>query len=124
MVCERDDRILEDLVQRRADMDIAVRIGRTVMQREFLAPLGGLTELLEQLHLFPALQQLGLEIGQPRLHRKIRFRQEQRLAPIAPGGVRALSFGIGGWLAALGGSGVFDFLHGTRMKLQSILRLL
>ena len=78
-----DDEILQDLVQRMADVDVAVGVGRPVMQREFHAALRLGTQLLVKPDFVPALQQFRLEFRQPGAHRKLRLRQEKRLAPVA-----------------------------------------
>ena len=66
-------------------MDVAVGVRRPVMEDEFLAALRLLAQALIEAELLPALEQLGLALGQPRLHREVGLGQEQRLAPVASG---------------------------------------
>ena len=62
-----DDEILEDLVERVADMDVAVGVGRAVMQHELRAALRPFwRRLLVEVHVVPALQQSRLALGQAR----------------------------------------------------------
>ena len=82
--------VLQDLVDRVPDMDVAVGIRRAVMQDEFHAALRRLAHLLVETLLLPARQQLRLALRQPGAHRKIRLRQEQCL------GIVALRLGHGG----------------------------
>src|SRR6185369_6521334 len=65
------DHVLQDLVQRVADMDVAVRIRGTVMQDELLAALRGLAQLLPQVHLLPGRNDLLLALRQVAAHREI-----------------------------------------------------
>ncbi len=71
------DEILQDLVQRCADMDVAVGIGRAVMQHELVAALRALAQLLVEADLVPALEDLRLALRQAGAHREVRLRQEQ-----------------------------------------------
>ena len=66
-------------------MDVAVRIGRPVMQNEFFAGLRGRAQLLVEAVLLPARQDLRLLLRQTGAHREIRLRQEQRFGIIALG---------------------------------------
>ncbi len=70
------DHILQDLVQRMAEMDLTIGIRRSVMQDELLSTLGGLAQPLVKPHLLPALDQLRFERWQAAAHRKIGFGQE------------------------------------------------
>ncbi len=65
------DHVLEDLVQRVADMQMAVRIGRAVMQDEFRPSLRIRPQPLPQADLRPPRQQLGLALRQPGFHGKV-----------------------------------------------------
>ena len=60
-----DHRVLEDLVEPRADMDVAVRIGRPIVEDELLAALSGFAQQLVQVHVLPALRSLGSSCGKP-----------------------------------------------------------
>ena len=66
-----DDGVFEDLIERVADVEMAVGIRRTVMQDEFLAALRGLPQKIVHVHLLPAREQLGLELRQTGLHREV-----------------------------------------------------
>ena len=72
------DDVFQDLVERVADMQVAVRIGRTVMQDELLAALGILAQQAIEIHGLPALQKLRLALRQAGLHGKLGFWQKQR----------------------------------------------
>ncbi|MNS92828.1 hypothetical protein D3C72_1269740 [compost metagenome] len=69
------DDVLQDLVQCMADVDVAVGIGRAVMQHEFLAAGGGGAQALVEAHLLPALHRFRFLLRQASAHRKIRLRQ-------------------------------------------------
>ncbi len=71
------DHILDRLVQRVADMQVAIRIGGAVVQREGLAPLLFAQAVIDA-DLFPPLQPFGFAFGQARAHREIGFWQVQR----------------------------------------------
>ena len=65
-----DDHVLEDLVHRVADMNIAVSVGRAIMKNE-LGPTGkGLANLLVQLFLLPLFEPRRFTLGQAGFHRK------------------------------------------------------
>ena len=76
------DEILEDFVERGAHVDVAIGERRPVMQDEELR-LGArrLNPLVEP-RLLPRLEHLRLARGEVCLHRKIRFRQVERLLVI------------------------------------------
>jgi hypothetical protein len=69
-----DDEILQDLVQRGADMDVAIGIGRAVMQDEQLA-CPAASRSLVQVHPCQRLRISGSFCGRPALHREFRLRQ-------------------------------------------------
>ena len=69
--------VLEDLVQRVADMDVAVGVGRAVMQHEFGAAGGVLAQLLVEVDLVPVFEDFRLALRQAGAHREFRLRQEQ-----------------------------------------------
>lgn len=73
------DDVLEDLVQRVADMDVAVGIGRTVVEDEFLAAGGGSAQFLVETHLLPALDEFRFLLRQAGAHREIGLRQIEGL---------------------------------------------
>ena len=70
-----DDHVLDDLVHRMTDMDVAVGVRRAIVQDEFGAALADLPQLPIQVDAVPALQNLRLALGQTGLHRKCRGRQ-------------------------------------------------
>ena len=57
-------------------MDVAIGVGRAVMQGEALAALGLAAEPAEQVHGFPARLKLGLFLRQAGAHREGGARQE------------------------------------------------
>ncbi|VTR68162.1 hypothetical protein DESC_70002 [Desulfosarcina cetonica] len=65
-----DDDILENLVQRRADMNMAVGIGRTVVQDKSRPTFGRLADALVQLGAFPGAELFGLLLGKVGFHGK------------------------------------------------------
>ncbi len=73
------DDVLQDLVQRVADMQMAVRIGGAVMQDELLAALGIRAQTGPQVGLRPALQDFRLALRQARAHREIGLGQVDRV---------------------------------------------
>ena len=73
-----DDDVLQRLVQRRADMDIAVGVRRPVVQHEFRAALAALAQRAIQILARPASENLRLLLRQTAAHRKIRLRQIER----------------------------------------------
>ena len=77
--------VLEDLVERVPDMDVAVGVRRAVVQDEFLAALRGCAQLLVEVALLPARENLRLALRQAGAHREIRLRQKQRFGIIALG---------------------------------------
>ena len=70
-----DDEILQTLVQRVAQMNGAVGVGRTVVQHVGWRPLRDLANALVNPHFLPASQHFGLILGQVGLHGKAGFRQ-------------------------------------------------
>ncbi|MNN31917.1 hypothetical protein D3C81_1456230 [compost metagenome] len=72
-----DDDVLENLVDRVADVDVAVGVGRAVVEDE-LRPLGAeLAQLAVQIDAVPVLEHFRLALRQPGLHRECRVRQVQ-----------------------------------------------
>src|SRR5512138_1399358 len=70
-----DDDVLEDLVDRVADVDRTVRIGRAVVQDERRTALRDGAELLVGAVLLPPREHLGLATGEVGLHREGRLGQ-------------------------------------------------
>ncbi len=69
--------VLEDLVQGMPDMDVAVGIGRAVMQHEFGAAGSLLPQFSVEVDLVPVFEQFRLALRQAGAHREFRLRQEQ-----------------------------------------------
>ncbi len=79
------DDVLVDLVQRGADMDVAVRVGRAVVQDEFRPPARGGAQAGPQVHLVPAGEDLWLALRQIAAHGEGGLRQEDSVAVVALG---------------------------------------
>ena len=77
-----DDEILQDLVHRRADVDTAVGVGRTVVQDELRTSLAPGADLPVEIHLLPAGEGLRLSRLQVRLHREVGPREVQCVFPV------------------------------------------
>ena len=73
-----DHHVLQDLVERVADMEMPVGIGRPVMQRERHPAGGGFAQAVVDADPGPALQPGGFPRGQARAHREIGLGQVQR----------------------------------------------
>ena len=69
-VVRLDDQVLQDLVERRADVDLAVGVWRAVVQQEDRGALARGANLPVQVHLVPAGDGLGLGRLQVGLHRE------------------------------------------------------
>ena len=87
-------KVLQDVIEAGARMNIAVGIDRPVMQNEKRPAPRPLPDFPIQVHRRPARQPARLGLGQARLHRKIGGRQEQGATIIAPG-FRRFFRGIG-----------------------------
>ncbi len=73
-----NDHVFDRFVQRVADMQMPVGIGRAVVQREGLAPLF-LAQAVVNADLFPTGEPIRLAVGQACAHRKIGLGQVQRV---------------------------------------------
>jgi hypothetical protein len=80
-----DDHVLEDLVHRVADVDVAIGIGRAVVQHEAGAPGGCGADLLVQLLFLPGCDPARLAAGQVAAHREGRIGHVEGLAVISHG---------------------------------------
>ena len=82
-----DDKILQDLIEGMANMDLAIGIGRAVMQDKqgCTGILTGLAHGLIQLSLRPAGEDFRLFLRQAAAHRKGGIGQEHRVAKVAAG---------------------------------------
>ncbi len=76
------DQILEDLVHGRADVNLAVRVRRSVVQDELRAAAPGFADLFVQADLLPPGECLRLSGLQVRLHREVGPREIQCVFPI------------------------------------------
>ena len=75
-----DDDVFQNLVERMADMDAAVGVGRAIVQEIAGPALAGFLNARIQAFLLPPGEQFRLPLRQIGLHRKIGFRQiESRL---------------------------------------------
>ena len=70
------DDVLQDLVQRGAEMDVAIGVGRPVMQDEFFAPARRLAQPPVQTHFLPAREDRRLALRQIAAHREIGLGQK------------------------------------------------
>ena len=70
------DHVLEDMVQRMADMHVAIGIGRAIMENELLRARAARPQLLIQPLVLPARKNARLLLGEAGLHREIGLRQE------------------------------------------------
>src|SRR5262249_56341288 len=84
LLAARDD-ILQDLIERVPNMDIAIGVGRAVMQDEFVTAIRAGAQLLVEIALFPARQDFRLALRQARAHGEFGLRQEQRFGIVALG---------------------------------------
>jgi hypothetical protein len=83
-VAAHDD-VLQDLVERRSEVDVAVRVGGAVVQHEARRALPGPPQLAVEVLLLPAREPLGLRLGQVGLHREIGLRELERGAEVGLG---------------------------------------
>ena len=77
-VARLHDNVLEDLVDRLADVDVAVRVRRPVVQHEFRPSAARLADLFVGFLLLPFLDPLRLPSGKVTAHGKGRIRKIQR----------------------------------------------
>ena len=68
--------VLEDLVERVADVDVAVGVGRAVVEDEFGAPARGRPQPFVEVELLPAGEDLRLLARQPGAHGKVGLGQK------------------------------------------------
>ena len=76
------DDVLEDLVEGMADVEIAVGIGRAVVQDVFRPAFRRLAQLAVKVHLVPPGQPFRLGLGQAGAHRELGLRQEEGLGVV------------------------------------------
>ena len=82
-----DDDVLEHLVNRMPDMDLAIGIRRAVMQHELVTAGAGLADLAVQTLVLPALQHLRFPLRQIGLHRECGVGKIQRVLVIVAHGL-------------------------------------
>ena len=85
-----DDQLLQNLVERRAHVDVAVGVRRTVVQHELRRAGAALANLAVEVHRGPARERLGLAGRQIRLHREAGPRQVDGVFPVGHLVVRQL----------------------------------
>jgi len=95
--------ILQDLVERGPDMDVAIGIRRAVMQHEQRPALGLGAQAGVKTDLLPALQPFRLRFGQARLHGKAGGGQEQGGAVVALFRICGVLIGHSGHYGGRGG---------------------
>ena len=78
-----DDHVLQDMVERMADVHVAIGVGRAVVEDELVAALAGFANLPFQIALKPFRQNQRLLLRQAGLHRKVGLGQEDGVAVIA-----------------------------------------
>ena len=71
-----DDHVLEHLVERVADVDVAIGVGRAVVEDELLAARARRAQLAVEVVLLPLGEDQRLLLRQAGLHRKVGLRQE------------------------------------------------
>jgi len=74
-----DDNVLDDFIERRAQMDVAVGVRRAVVQDIRRAAFGRRPDFAVNIHFFPFFKHLRLALGQIGFHRKIGLGKIQRL---------------------------------------------
>jgi methanogenic corrinoid protein MtbC1 len=79
------DEILQDLVHAGAEMDVAVRIGRSIVEDEHRATLRGRAQALVEADLLPPGQPFGFGLRQARLHREFGVGEEKGVLVFARG---------------------------------------
>ncbi len=87
------DHVLQRVVQRMADMHVAIGVGRTIVEDELLAVGARLAQLLIQPVRFPACGNARLLLGEAGLHGEIGLRQEDGISVIALFGHRCWPLG-------------------------------
>ena len=80
-----DDELLEDLVERRAHVDVAVGVRRAVVQHELRRAGPARANLPVEVHRGPPGERLGLARRQVRLHREVGARQVDGVFPLRHG---------------------------------------
>jgi hypothetical protein len=87
------DDVLQDLVERRAGMQVPVRVGRPVVEHEPVPAGRGLAQPPVEPHPVPPLGQRRLALRQGRLHREGGARQEDGVAVVVAHGLGQAGMG-------------------------------
>ena len=77
-----DDHVFQHVVERVADVHVAVGVGRAVVEDELFAALPLGAEALVEIQPLPAREPFRLRIGKSGLHREIGLRQEDGVAVV------------------------------------------
>jgi hypothetical protein len=77
-----DDHVLQDLVDRVADVDVAIRVRRAVVEHEAGPPLRHRAETAVEAGVLPGLHPRGLALREVAAHRERRVEQVQRVLVI------------------------------------------
>jgi hypothetical protein len=77
-----DHELFEDLVERRAEVDVAAGVRRTIVEHELRRALSGGTDPSVQIHLRPSGERFWLACRQVRLHREAGAGEIQRIFPV------------------------------------------
>eukprot|EP01035_Chromulina_nebulosa_P031134 gene31134-41481_t len=75
-----DDHVLQNMVQRMADMHVAIRVWRAIMQNELLTPATAIAQLRIKILRLPTRENARFLLRKASLHREICFRQENGVA--------------------------------------------
>ena len=75
-----NNHVLQNMVQRVADMHVAIRIRRAIMQNELLTPTAAIAQLRIKILRLPTRENARLLLRKAGLHREICFRQENGVA--------------------------------------------
>jgi hypothetical protein len=87
-----DDDVFQDLVDGVADMDVAVGVGRSIVQDELGSAAGRFTDAFVEFSLLPLLHPSGFTPGEVAAHRKRRVGKIQRALVISHSFFRILRF--------------------------------
>ena len=83
-----NDHVLEDVVERVADVDVAIGIGRAIVEDELRRAGAGFTELAVKVFRLPPGEDGRLLLGEAGLHREVGLRQEDGASVVALLGFR------------------------------------
>ena len=69
-----DHHVLQDVVQRMANVHVAIGVGRAIVKDELFAPSARFAQATIQVLLLPTRQNTGLLLGEAGLHREVSLR--------------------------------------------------